>query len=229
MRNIKVFRGFYTFEDTYRGHLRLSVCSHGEYDENYFMGYLTVLSENLTVENMTPNELYDQLVNNGGIILDRFRYIHLVVCNSATCEKDRDSPYSFEESFASEFSKLCSNSIVIGYVGAVKVRHNYFNPQTLSYEHDKDIQRNEEVFRIGHICQLHFSELSLNQNARAAFRAEKEAYSRTMTVDPITPKPFLKPKEPGKPISNRSSSRMERHTSVWFKNGKRIHAEMLVL
>lgn len=118
---------------------------------------------------------------------------------------------------------------MIGYVGAVKVRHNYFNSQTLSYEHDKDIQRNEEVFRISHICQLHFSELSLNQNARAAFRAEKEAYSRTMTVDPITPKPFLNPTEPGKPISNRSSSRLGRHTSVWFKNGKRIHAEMLVL
>ncbi|PHM62414.1 hypothetical protein [Xenorhabdus ishibashii] len=120
MRNIKVFRGVYTFEDTYRSHFRLSICAHGEYDTEHFTGYLVIPKENQTIGRITPAQLYDQL-SKEGVMISKFRYIRLIACDSATCEKDSpDSPYNFEDSFASEFSKLCPNNIVIGYLGLLK-------------------------------------------------------------------------------------------------------------
>ncbi|WP_099117404.1 hypothetical protein [Xenorhabdus ishibashii] len=84
------------------------------------------------------------------------------------------------------------------------------------------------MFRINDTYQLHFSALSQNQTATAAFRAEKEAYSKVETNDPVTPIPFLRPKERRKPINNFDAD-MEKYTSIWFKNGKRIVSEILML
>ncbi|MDX7999750.1 hypothetical protein FE394_11155 [Xenorhabdus sp. Reich] len=227
MRNIKVFHGIYTFEDTYRGHLRLSVCAHGDYDEKNAIGYLLVPGEYQNIKKMTPNELYNQLLKE--IDINKFRYIRMIICHSAESKKDRsDTPYNVEESFASEFSKLCPNSIVIGYLGAIKVRHNHFDEHTLSYRYHEDTRRNEEVFRTNSIYQLHFGKLSTRREARAIFMTAKEVYSTVETTEPITPLPFLRAKEPGRAIDN-SNFDMVGHTSIWFKNGKRIHAEMLVL
>ncbi|MBI6548116.1 hypothetical protein [Xenorhabdus lircayensis] len=228
MKNIQVFRGFYTFEDTYRSCPRLSVCAHGEYNKNNFIGYLLVPNANRQVGKMTPNELHNQLFKERGII-DRFRYIRLIVCDAATCEKDYpDSPYNFDESFASAFSKLCPNKIIIGYIGPIYGRTVDFDESNLSYRHDRDVHRHEEVFNIGHIYQLHFGDLSRKRMAKTAFMAEKEAYSKVETNDPITPIPFLRPKVRGKAVNHFDES-MVGNASIWFKNGKRIHAEMLLL
>ncbi|MBD2809711.1 hypothetical protein ID853_02120 [Xenorhabdus sp. Vera] len=227
MRNIKVFYGFYTFEDSYRGHLRLSVCAHGDYDEKNFIGYLFVPGEHQKIEKMTSNELYDKLFKE--IEINRFRYIRLIICHSAESKKDSsDIPYNVEQSFASEFSKLCPNSIVIGYLGVIKVRHNHFDEHTLSYRYHEDTRRNEEVFKPADIYQISFGEFSIKRKAQTAFMAAKVAYSKVGTTEPIMPLTFLRAKNPGRAIDN-SNFDMVGHTSIWFKNGKRVHAEMLVL
>ncbi|MDX7986323.1 hypothetical protein FE392_03090 [Xenorhabdus sp. 12] len=227
MRNINVFEGFYVFEDRYHGDPRLTVCAHGDYDKTSFTGYLAVMNRSDDI--LTPQELYDKLKLKG-IVLNDFNYIRLIMCESANCEKEHPgTSFGFEKPFALEFFKLCSNKIVIGYVGYIGGRTKVFNKRTLSYSESYDnTQRHELMFDLKHIYDLHFSRLVGNKKANDAFEAEKNAYSKVETVDPITPRYFLRTKKPGRPVKNDDPD-MEGYTARWFKNGKLIHTEMLVL
>ncbi|WP_340608981.1 hypothetical protein [Xenorhabdus bharatensis] len=227
MKDINIFKGFYTFEDKYRGELRLSVCAHGIYDKDSRMGYVLIPTDNKKITTMTYMELSEQLIKKG-MKMNNFKYIRLILCDSATSEKDiSGSDLDSEKSFASQFSTLYPNCIVISYVGPVKARHNYFNPDTLSYQHKKGVQRNKEIFSLNNIFMLHFGEYAQNQRALSAFNAEKERYSKEETIEPITPIPFLRPKNPRKPISHVDADLTE-YVSVWFRNGKRIISEMVI-
>ncbi|PHM39663.1 hypothetical protein Xmau_02672 [Xenorhabdus mauleonii] len=227
MKNISVFYRFYVFEDSYHGYPRLTVCAHGSYDKIYFIGYISGV--NMYDDQLTPRELDNELKSKG-IMLNSFRYIRLIVCESANCEKDNpDTTLEYEESFASELSKLCPNSIVIGYVGNIRGRTKVFNKKNLSYSENYDnTQRHELIFDLRHIYDIHFSRLVGNKKANDAFEAEKKTYSKIETVDPITPRYFLRTKRPGRPVNNDDPD-FEQYTARWFKNGKLIHTEMLVL
>ncbi|MDE9454335.1 hypothetical protein [Xenorhabdus bovienii] len=233
MKNIKVFRGFYTFEDTYRYRERLSICGHGEYISGLFnIGYLIGYDPYGNEREMRPNELYKTLINKmGSRGLDKFHYIHLMICHSASSEKDcSDSDSACDESFASEFSQFCPKSIIIGYVGIVYPCITKFNQSTLSYTFSKNRHRNEYIFDVDHIYNIHYTELSRNINIRSKFELEKNIFSSVETCDPITPLPFLRSPKLGVPIpAGELVSDICEPTAIWFKNGKRIAAQMIVL
>ncbi|MDX7992520.1 hypothetical protein [Xenorhabdus littoralis] len=116
-------RRFCTFEDKYRGIKRLNVDGHGDYYENGFMLCFDVNEHHI---GKTPQGLFERLLP---LNLKRFRYVRLLLCNSA----DGD-----ENSFACHFSKLCPHSYIEGYIesyiGNVRTRR-------IVYERVRDLNK----------------------------------------------------------------------------------------
>ncbi|MBD2795905.1 hypothetical protein ID856_05050 [Xenorhabdus sp. 18] len=181
MRELKYYpENFYTFEDKYRNIKRLNVCGHSGYSQNGFMLCLDVNGHHI---GKTAQGLFEMLFS---LNLKRFRYIRLLLCNSA----DGD-----ENSFACHFSKLCPNSYIEGYIGNVRTRRIVYNITEGKFNIEMNFNTPRvmnSLFQVGFVQKINSS--GYPQEITDRFRHTVNILRRNIdTYEPLDPNTPHKP------------------------------------
>ncbi|PHM71891.1 hypothetical protein [Xenorhabdus kozodoii] len=190
MKELKYYpEDFYTFEDKYRNIKRLNIYGHSVYYENGFMLCLDVNGHQI---GKTAQGIFQILLP---LNLKRFRYIRLLLCNSA----DGD-----ENSFACHFSKLCPNSYVEGYIGNVRTRRIVYN--VTGEKFNIDINPNtprvmNSLFQVGFVRNMNASGYpqEITDKFHHAVNVLRHNIDTYEPLDPDTP-----------------------HNAVWYHGGVRV-------